>query len=78
MSLNVKCDVCGWPMTMMGAVVNSPPITEGPPLVVEKFHICTLCWATKVKKLVTQNSGGEPRLEQSDPRRSTHDGSTSA
>lgn len=63
--MDVKCDVCGWPMTMKGAVVISPPISEGPPLVVEKFHICTLCWATKIKKLFTQNSGGEPRLEQS-------------
>lgn len=50
MSLDLKCDVCGWPMTMMGAVVNSPPINLNP-LITKKYHICTFCWATSVQRI---------------------------
>ena len=48
--IDVKCDVCGWPMTMPGAIVNSPPINFNP-MITKKFHVCTFCWCTKVKKL---------------------------
>lgn len=37
-------------MTMMGAIVNSPPINFNP-LITKKFHICTFCWATSVQHI---------------------------
>lgn len=39
-------------MVMPGAVLISPPLPNGTAeTYVEKFHICTLCWATRFKYL---------------------------
>lgn len=54
MFIEAHCSVpgCRLPMVMPGAVVISPPVdNESGDMIVTKYHICALCWATKFKKM---------------------------
>ena len=50
--MDFKCDSCGYPMEMAGALAFSPPVQDVEPLTTRKFHICTLCWAQKFQPLL--------------------------
>lgn len=47
----MTCGICGWPMTMKGGKVISPPKPDGSRLAVESFDVCTFCWTTSVQYL---------------------------
>ena len=50
--MTFKCDSCGYPMEMAGALAFSPPIQEADgAMTTQKFHICVLCWVQKFKPL---------------------------
>lgn len=51
--MDFKCDSCGYPMEMAGAVAFSPPVPDEQPLTVRKFHICALCWVQKFMPLLS-------------------------
>ena len=39
--ISVECDLCHEPLEEQGALLFSPPDSDG---VVVKFHICIVCW----------------------------------
>ncbi len=44
--LKLKCDKCGRELSQPGALLFSPPTTDG--WLVEKYHLCPDCWSVTI------------------------------